>query len=218
VYRGAAYDRCEPAARHPLGASTARAGNSPADRIAASKAALGPANPPNILGPGSDLNRIAAARRAARAASAEVAGRNAVIAKCSRPGKACELALVEATVVCLLLLGTPHIVAHFFSSSSDTEVAVPSETTALPPRTTAPPITTEQSPTPGPPPTPVGRQSTVIPGASSVPFTPPLGFILPSDAPHSNTGATPAQKPESVVSFAHRMTAGIVRLQSSSRR
>ncbi len=59
---------------HPLepglGASPGRAGPSPADRIAASEAALGSAKPPVIPDPGSKDDFIQAARRAARAASA----------------------------------------------------------------------------------------------------------------------------------------------------
>ena len=57
---------------HPLepGATRTR-GSSPADRIAASEAALGPAKPPVIPDPGGKSNFIAAARRAAQAAASE---------------------------------------------------------------------------------------------------------------------------------------------------
>src|SRR5262249_57310633 len=53
-----------------------RSGNSPADRIAASEAALGTARPPVIPDPdGGKPNFIAAARRAAQAASAGQGGK-----------------------------------------------------------------------------------------------------------------------------------------------
>ena len=60
---------------HPLepssGAGRERPSASPADRIAASEAALGPVKPPVIPDPGGKSNFIAAARRAAQAAAAD---------------------------------------------------------------------------------------------------------------------------------------------------
>ena len=64
---------------HPLepgfGATRGRSPGSPADRIAASEAALGPAKPPVIADPGGKSNFIAAARRAAQAAATTEASR-----------------------------------------------------------------------------------------------------------------------------------------------
>src|SRR5205807_454153 len=63
---------------HPLepGEVNRGRGNSPADRIAASEAALGPAKPPVIPDPAGKSNFIAAARRAAKAAVVEAPARN----------------------------------------------------------------------------------------------------------------------------------------------
>ena len=64
---------------HPLepglGAVRTRSGTSPADRIAASEAALGPAKPAVVPDAGGKANFIAAARRAAQAAGNDAAAR-----------------------------------------------------------------------------------------------------------------------------------------------
>jgi localization factor PodJL len=191
---------------HPLepGATRARAGNSPGDRIAASEAALGTAKPPAVPDPGSKSNFIAAARRAAQAANSEGAGRNdkpAPTAATEAPqtkttggwGNRVRSLLVAASVVAIVL-GSLHLVVSLINGSDEPgEGAAPQETQSLPkvdasptPATddglTAPAAKTAAAPTPG-------RQSSV-PGEGETSAA-PAAPIVPVTADKDVTGSIP---------------------------
>jgi localization factor PodJL len=102
---------------HPLepGSAIGRTGSSPAERIAASEAALGPARPPAKLNPEGNADFVAAARRAAQAAqtpSDSVSGSsttdNTNASSSSRVGDRVRSVLVGASVV-VLAAGAAHV-------------------------------------------------------------------------------------------------------------
>ena len=115
---------------HPLEPGVARGGSSPVERIAASEAALGAVKPPVIPEPAGKSNFIAAARRAAQAASVEAATRDdkrlrVPAAKPASDGKPAgklgdriRKLLVAASVVAIVL-GSLHLVASLFNSSDE---------------------------------------------------------------------------------------------------
>jgi len=112
---------------HPLepGATRGRTGASPADRIAASEAALGAAKPPSAPEGDNKSNFIAAARRAAQAASNEsaIAGDKRKPAPAAEPtagrknargwGSRVRSLLVAVSVV-LIVLSSVHLVVSLF--------------------------------------------------------------------------------------------------------
>jgi localization factor PodJL len=120
---------------HPLepdsGVNRGHGGNSPADRIAASEAALGSAKPPMIPDPAGKSNFIAAARRAAKVATAEVPARSDKQAGSAAGGRLAGFlsrrvrSLFVATSVVLIVLGSLHVVANLFSGSDELDDSAP---------------------------------------------------------------------------------------------
>src|SRR5262249_58250975 len=100
-----------------------RSGNSPADRIAASEAALGTARPPVITDPdGGKPNFIAAARRHAQAASGGQGGKQDQprstrldAQPASRPSRRIRPLLLGASVM-LIVLGSLQVLTGMFSN------------------------------------------------------------------------------------------------------
>jgi localization factor PodJL len=165
---------------HPLepgfSSGRGRTGNSPADRIAASEAALGAAKPAVVPDPGEKPNFIAAARRAAKAAMAEKPARGdkpaaATMSATAAPTAAAQgtlasrlgkrvRSLLVATSVVLIVLGSVHFAVNLLGSSEDPGQAPATPETPAP-RSEAP---AEPSPEIAPP----GRQSAILP-ASNLP-------------------------------------------------
>ena len=173
---------------HPLEPGAARGrGNTPAERIAASEAALGSARPPVIPDPGGKPNFIAAARRAAQAAivdppaQKDKRGRANVQAIADgsggeAPPRATMGQRVKALIVggsaVLLVIGTLQIAMNLFSSSASRT----SDTSGAP--------TEEAAPVPDQPATTAGRQSAVPLERIETPIAGlPAGIALPSDNP-----------------------------------
>ena len=142
---------------HPLepGAGRSR-GNSPAERIAASEAALENIRPPVIPDPAGKSNFIAAARRAAQAAIVEApppkekpatAPTGGNTDKSSLIGKLGGIRkLVVGAGVILLILGALHFVTtRFWSGATPAEQATHETPVAEPPTVTAPPASDRQS-------------------------------------------------------------------------
>ncbi len=179
---------------HPLepGATRGRGGTSPADRIAASEAALGAAKPPVAAEAGSKSNFIAAARRAAQAANSEGGSEKRAPApaadKTARPksasswGSRVRSVLVAVSVV-LIVLSSVHLVVSLFASSDDPSGGAQAPNIQSAPKTDdAPqaPATTPVpgAPTPAPPP---GRQSMASPGdGDTVRAVPPQETAQPA--------------------------------------
>jgi localization factor PodJL len=192
---------------HPLepgsGGARAHQAMSPAERIAASEAALGSTKPPVISDPGGKSNFIAAARRAARAASTEAALRGdkpagAVGTSDAAPSKAAggpskrlRSLLVGASVV-LLVLGSLQI-AYLFFAGRDSDGNAPGPATQ-----SMPDVQTLPEPAPKAPAMPsTGRQSALLPGTSTSPFTGlPAGINVPGMP--AVTGAAPPPSTQSV--------------------
>jgi len=130
---------------HPLepGAARSRNAPSPADRIAASEAALAGAKPPVIPDPGGKPNFIAAARRAAQAAGRDAPAKDSPSAPrdiasaaarlASRVGKL--RALIGGTTAILIVLGSLQFARTQLGSSGNAPVRVASESSepAAPP-------------------------------------------------------------------------------------
>ena len=146
---------------HPLepGAGRSR-GSSPAERIAASEAALENVRPPVIPDPAGKSNFIAAARRAAQAAIVEAppprekrtpepAGGNAGKSQTGKRGYARKL-MVGAAII-MLILGALHFVTTRFWFGATPAAEQATQTThdeipvAEPPRVTPPPASDRQS-------------------------------------------------------------------------
>ncbi len=183
------------------GATRGRSMSTPAERIAASEAALGPAKPPVIPDPAGKSNFISAARRAAQAANAEAAIRpdNRVPATGAKPAKPMGervRSLLVGTSVVLIVLGSLHLAANLLFSSGEPQT--PTQEEAAPPAPAGAPEGAADSPsaTPAALPTPAtppestaptapaapkpGRQSILLPGANSIPFaTPAAGIVTP---------------------------------------
>lgn len=180
---------------HPIepGASRGRSGHSAADRIAASEAALAATRPPAYPDRDEKSNFIAAARRAAQAASDQTIGHNNKRTldqprrarldhqPGSRPGNRVHMLLVAASVVAIVL-GSLHALTGLFSKS-DNSVAIapgqPSMSGSSAP--SAPDVTPAPAPSPG-------RQSGLLPGDMVVTeFTTgllaPPETLTPSTAP-----------------------------------
>ncbi len=188
---------------HPLepgkGIVRGRTPASPAERIAASEAALGSAKPAPIAEPEGKSNFIAAARRAARAASSEAVARvEPRVAPApaeaapgqpegaGRMGKRVRTVLVGVSVV-LLVLGSLYIAAHMFFVSKAPEATGAEPAVQAPPETTVPAEVTPQPPAPG-------RQSRLFPPpADQAPIfaAPPAGIMLPGMPALQATTVTP---------------------------
>lgn len=185
---------------HPLEPGTrGRPAGSPAERIADSEAALGPAKPPVIADPGGRSNFIAAARRAAQAAAAEMPDRPsyrsepgfapAAAAGDSEPlGKSLSSRvkmMFSGAGIVLLALGTTYAVSTMLSepdfdrAAELTEPAQPSRQAALPERSivaTTPSRTFEALPLPSAGTLPGGR-------TNNLPTAGVLSMIAPPAAP-----------------------------------
>ena len=143
---------------HPLepGAGRSRGGNSPAERIAASEAALENVRPPVIPDPAGKSNFIAAARRAAQAAIVEAplpkekpapapmggdAGKSSLTGKFGGIRK-----LMVGAGVILFILGALHFAStRFWFGTMPAEQATHETPVAEPPTVTAPPASDRQS-------------------------------------------------------------------------
>jgi localization factor PodJL len=202
---------------HPLepgsGGARGRSGTSPADRIAASEAALGPAKPPVIPDPAGKSNFIAAARRAAQAASREAASHtdnsaigsdesNAAASKTGGLSKRIR-SLLAGTGVVLLVLGSLQIAAHRFLPSDDLEGSAPDLATESTASNVAIPSDMTAATEPAPQTSPAaGRQSMLFPGTDSTPFTAlPPGIMLPAEPtrPATNAAAPKSSRSTDVV-------------------
>jgi localization factor PodJL len=194
---------------HPLepGSAGARQTMSPAERIAVSEAALGSAKPPVIPDPGGKSNFIAAARRAARAASSEAALRGekgpAVAADSDTapsktadgPSKRFRSLLVGASVV-LLVLGSLQI-AHLYFAGRDSE-GVPDRTTQSTPDAQRLPETAPKAPA-----APTGgRQSALLPTPNTSPFTGLPTVNVPGMPATQPTSAAPPQNAQAAADAA----------------
>jgi localization factor PodJL len=199
---------------HPLepgsGVARSRTPGSPADRIAASEAALGGSKPPVIPDPGGKSNFIAAARRAAQAAGRQAPAKNDTAAPRQIASVAGKLAsrigglrtLIVGTAAILLVLGSLQIARNLLSPSdrSDADGAnqaatnAPASQAPTAPAPTAAPSEPD-SPTPPAPPAaaPAGRQSTLFPAIDGTTMTTRApGIIVPADiGRRETTGATP---------------------------
>jgi localization factor PodJL len=186
---------------HPLepgsGATRGRGPGSPADRIAASEAALAGARPPVVPDPaGGKANFIAAARRAAQAAGREAPAKNdqsAPAEPASTGGKLTGRSgmlrgLLGGAAAVLVVLASLHIARSFLGSSDVAQVtapSVPSQTSATTTPEPSPPAAIEPEPpaslpAPAEPPTTTGRQSTLFPAVDGTTITTPApGIILP---------------------------------------
>jgi localization factor PodJL len=205
---------------HPLepgkGIVRGRTPASPAERIAASEAALGLAKPAIIAEPESKSNFIAAARRAARAASSEAVPRvepRVAVAPpkaeatpgrtegSSRMSKRVRAVLVGVSLV-LLVLGSLQIAAHVFFGSKVPEATGTEPAIQAPPETTVPAEVAPQPPAPG-------RQSRLFapPADNAQTFAAlPAGIMLPGMPALQATTVMP-QITESVLP-ADRMVTG----------
>ena len=182
---------------HPLEPGASRWGNTPAERIAASEAALGASSGANLgvnvdatreaaaSDPDAKANFIAAARRAAQAASTQLAGRND--RRLPEPprrlrgeqptndvpaGGHARMLLVAASVV-MIVLGSLQVLSGLFHRSGGAPVA-PDEPTASAPSGAAP---VEMDPTLA---TPPGRQSGLLPVETAI-AAPSAGVLAPPE-------------------------------------
>jgi localization factor PodJL len=193
---------------HPLepgkGIVRGRLPASPAERIAASEAALGQAKPATVE-PEGKSNFIAAARRAARAASTEVGSR--IDTRAASAPAAVEAAPTDAPVrgsigkrvlallvgvsVVLLVLGSLQIAANVFWAAKDTENTGTDPASQSAPDTTAPAEAVPQIPAAPS----SGRQSRLSapPVASTPPSfaAAPAGIALPGMPALLATTVTP---------------------------
>ncbi len=187
---------------HPLEPGAVR-GRSPADRIAASEAALGTVKPPVIPDPAGKSNFIAAARRAAQAAASEPPARTGAratdkAARVARPSKFLAplrkhaRALIIGFSVLAIVLGSLNIVKNWLSSHEE-EPATSTTSTQAEPKAVepapAPRAATEAPATPVKP--AADRQSSLLPTPS---FPPPSGTLAPREVTGSiePTAAVPA--------------------------
>jgi localization factor PodJL len=171
---------------HPLEPGRGRAGNSPADRIAASEAALENVRPPVIPDPGGKSNFIAAARRAAQAAIVEApppkerrapepASRDSGGKPSSASGGHTRKLMVGVGVI-LILLGALHFAVTRFwpgvlSFGEQATQTIRDETPVA-----EPPLVTS--------PAPSDRQSTSLPPGIAIPPNAP-GFGIDPAPPAS---------------------------------
>jgi localization factor PodJL len=194
---------------HPIepGATRSRGGNSPADRIAASVAAIENVRPPVIPDPGGKSNFIAAARRAAQAAVAEeplqkvkrtpepAASTNGKAATGSLGTRIRKL-MVGASAI-LIITGAVHFAAKRYWFGA----AATAESTAQ--------ATQEEVPVADPPsvtsPAALDRQSTALPPGISIPSNAPGFGIDPTpvsnaaNTEHNATGALFQSVPQASV-------------------
>ncbi len=175
---------------HPLepGVARGRQPLTPADRIAASEAAIGAVKPPVIPDPGGKSNFIAAARRAAQAASeapvrtartTEAAGSKPAVTPTMFPSLLRKYArsLIIGASVLAIVLGSINIVMNWLADE-------PKAGTANGPTVSSPvngdsAASTHPTKEPAPVPTPAApeRQSSLTPATA---FSPPSGVLTPA--------------------------------------
>jgi localization factor PodJL len=192
--------------------------HSPAERIAASQAALGvPGGPARISGsPDADAkaNFIAAARRAAQAASTQLTDRTdrrvPELVRHARnddevPSKAlgghARFLLIAASVV-MVVLGSLQVFTGFFSGSNGPAAVAPQEPTVTAPNSGAP---AEREPMPAIPPS---RQTGLLPIDGTL-AAPNAGVLAPPEP------LAPVAEPASAEPSAPRLVTGSVRQPST---
>jgi localization factor PodJL len=174
------------------GAIRSRGASSPAERIAASEAALAGVKPPVIADPAGKTNFIAAARRAARAAANDLANRPEPSPPDSptpnpkgRWNKRMRHLLVGSSVL-LVTLGSAHLATHYFTAADTPNADAAAATT---------PATTQAAsiPSSAAPPTQVSTNSRPLltPAGSAIPFLPASAGVIMPPAPHQNAAAEP---------------------------
>ena len=217
-------------------APTVRPPESPAERIAASEAALGPAKPTTAPEPGSKANFIAAARRAAQAASSEQPAPAATDAAGDGKGASTlgsigetlsrrRRPLLIALGAVLLVVSTLHLVMTMFGPSAApsadrarpvvNDMVSPGSQSARPP---AAPDADEPDTSPSAPPAVAPRRQSgllsppdrIAPAASAPGFTPSTG----GDAAAAGSFTPPAQAPATAP--AGDITGSIQRPQNSA--
>ena len=180
---------------HPLEPGSAagrpRPTASAADRIAASEAAVSTTKPPVIADPGQKPNFIAAARRAAQAASAasgaETAGKGSALSNNPRQRTR---PLIIAGAAALIVIGCIQIASRLFETGPQAPPpAAPSQETQ--PEKAPPPVTALPEPAP-PPPTPQ-PPAAAAPAPVPIPSAPPA--TLPVPQPNPKSGANISTKP-----------------------
>jgi len=214
---------------HPLepGVARGRHPSSPADRIAASEAALGPAKPPIIPDPGGKSNFIAAARRAAQAAVGEAPARNGArpADQATRGFKAGKLAsllrrharsLIVALSVMAIVLGSVHMAATWFRSSDEADMDAASRPEQSTPPTAvapapAPPSEAPAATAPTNPPTnpPAGRQSALVPGLDTASAAAPAPGVLLAIETARQAMAAPTPKAASAAAPEREVTGSV---------
>ena len=192
---------------HPLepGATRGRTGASPADRIAASEAALGATKPPSAPEGDNKSNFIAAARRAAQAASNE----SAIAGDKRKPAPAAEQtagrkdaggwgsrvrSLLVAVSVVLIVLSSVHLAVSLFLGGDEGEGSRAPEiqSAPTPPEPAASGDPSPDGPSaPAPTASPPGRQTMIAP-----PFeTPAAPATVPAEAAQQPPPALPVAAP-----------------------
>jgi len=183
---------------HPLepGVSRGRHPATPADRIAASEAALGSMKPPVIPDPGGKSNFIAAARRAAQAATNAAPTRTSPRATDTAAPKAAATptmlpsllrkharSLVIGASVLAIVLGSINIVANWLAHEPEAVTngqTAPSREHGTAPATSESTAATravkEPKPEPAAPAPAADRQSSLVPALG---FPPPAGVLTP---------------------------------------
>jgi localization factor PodJL len=181
---------------HPLepgsGAARGRSAGTPAERIAASEAALAPTKPPVIPDPGGKPDFIAAARRAAQAAAAATPDRRPLAGEPPEPNRESlgkrltkhMRSLFIAAAVAILAIGTIHV-AKVYLAEPEAEAPQPQASkdpapAAAPgPQVTAPPPAVSQTPS-----------ATAVPQPAEPPaVSPKVTTEPPADTP--DPGARP---------------------------
>ncbi|MCC6780504.1 MAG: SEL1-like repeat protein [Hyphomicrobiales bacterium] len=191
---------------HPLepgtGVSRSRTPNSPADRIAASEAALAGSRPPVISDPAGKSSFIAAARRAAQAAGREAPTKEAPATEiATAAGKLASgvgklRALLGGTAAILVLLGTIQTARVLLENTSEQETVDPGQVIATPAAAPSPPAEAAAPTETTPPAPPAGRQSAIPPtrdaGPGAAPAPSPMASpTSPLVAPIETTSTLP---------------------------
>jgi localization factor PodJL len=191
---------------HPLepgtGVARSRTPASPADRIAASEAALAGTKPPVIPDPAGKTSFIAAARRAAQAAGREAPVKEAAATEvataagklASRVGKL--RALLGGTAAIVLVLGVIQIARVLLDSSAEPDTAMPGQVASSPAPAPPPSPVEAPAPTETAPASASDRQSVIPPAIDTTAVaTPGPGLIAPLTPPPSALGSPKAIAP-----------------------
>ncbi len=182
---------------HPLEPGSAagrpRPTASAADRIAASEAAVSTTKPPVIADPGQKPNFIAAARRAAQAASAasgaETAGKGSALSNNPRQRTR---PLIIAGAAALIVIGCIQIASRLFEAGPQVPPP-PAPTQEAQPEKAPPPVTA--LPEPAPPPPAPQPPAAAAPAPLPIPSAPPAALPVPTPQPNPRSGANISTKP-----------------------